>query len=107
MQFELKCHIPQLTRLYTVLLANNEGLQKTKGLPTILIPCTFPVLTLNESLFSFSVTQVTTVNIFYISFRLKPYRIYKTVSLNYLYETLIQSRAGDHIHLSNVPRLQC
>ena len=84
------------------------GFAKDKRtVPTILIPCTFPVLTLNGSLFSFSVTQVTTVNILYISFRQKLYHIYKTVSLDYLYETLIQSRAGDHIHFSNVPRLRC
>ena len=57
------------------------GIAKDKRtVPTILISCTFPVLTLNESLFSFSVTQVTTVNIFYISFRLTLYRIYKTLS---------------------------
>ena len=84
------------------------GFAKDKRImPTILIPCTFPVLTLNGSLFSFSVTQVTTVNILYIPFRQKLYHIYKTVSLDYLYETLIQTRAGDHSHFSNVPRLQC
>ena len=107
MQFELKCHMPQLTRLYC-LTCKQWGFARDKSTgPTILIPCTFPISTLNESLCSFSITQVTTVIILYISCRLKLYCIYKTVSLDYLYETLIQSRAGDHIHFSNVPRLQC
>ena len=53
-------------------------------MPTILIPCTFPISTLNESLFSFSIPQVTTVNILYI---------YKTVSLDYLYVDMAK-RAG-------------
>ena len=107
MQFELKCHMPQLTGLYC-LACKQWGFARDKStVPTMLITCTFPISTLNESLFSFSITQVTTVIILYISCRLKLYRIYKTVSLDYLYETLIQSRAGDHIHFSNVPRLQC
>ena len=52
MQFELKCHMPLLTWLYY--LTSNFQIRrvcKRRGLPTILIPCTFPVLTLNGSLF--------------------------------------------------------
>ena len=88
MQFELKCHMPLLTWLYY--LTSNFQIRrvcKRRGLPTILIPCTFPVLTLNGSLFSFSVTQVTTVNILYISYKLKLYRIYKK-ALSFIYTSL-------------------
>ena len=81
MQFELKCHMPQLTRLYC-LTCKQWGFARDKStIATILMPCPNPISTLNESLFSFTITQVTTVNILYVSCRLKLHRIYKTVSL--------------------------
>ena len=78
-QEEIKWHAIWIEMPYTTthtvvycLTCKQWGIAKDKRT----VPCTFPVLTLNESLFTFSVKQVATVNIFYISFRLKLYHIF-------------------------------